>query len=738
MNRSGVEKTPDSAGTITHCDLPQAFLVMARPYILLVIFVSSLSAPAFRFLGTQAQTGNTISIDASVEYQTIEGFGGAEGWLFPPQSVYPAIFDDLGVNIIRFRMLPYIEQVPGESNEARDNDNSDPFTTNWSNVKTDWIGKIAPLLQETKRHHGKLIATVSDPPVWMKTPEIEEKRGALKTGYENELVEFIIIWLQAAKTYYGIDVDYVSVQNEPDSGCCFMGYSQVQLKQIISLLAPRLAQSGVGTKILGPDTSYFSGFNSFVNELCKEPSVCGSIDRFATHPYGENFLDPDSVIPKWTAASQKASGLGKKLWMTEYCNDGVSPLGTWMEAPLLVQHLHNALVYGNVTAWITHEIYRDPGKTPVAIFDDNGNITPKYYTLKQYFHYVRPGAVRIRADSTSNDLLVTAFVHKQDKTFTIVVINRGASSQNVQFNINAVPGLSSVGASRTSASEKSVDLGFISVAGNSFSYAFPQDSITTFAGTFTDSISLADSIFFPQVAVGGGYSTTFALINTGATDFVGDLVLTEQDGNPLWVDFSDSAINPPPGSTGAANLMASAYPISIASGGMITVTASAVGVETSARVGWGKIESINNALGGVATFQLRNNGVLTALAGVLASRPTDVATLPVDDDGSNRSTGFAIANPNNEDINIKLCPVMEDGIVLTAIYPLELNPLNSHKQVARFVNQLGFFPSGSRFKGSLVFIAQGGKQFVAVALVQNERQYTAIPVIPAKSPNVRH
>jgi hypothetical protein len=140
--------------------------------------------------------GATVSIDGSIEHQTIEGFGGDEGWLLPPQSLYPAIFDDLGIRILRFRLFPNIEQAqyPNES-DLTGNDNNDPFITNWSHVNTGFLGFIAPLLQETKNHNGKLIATLFEPPGWMRIGAIETSGGTIRGGYEDELVEFIIIGL---------------------------------------------------------------------------------------------------------------------------------------------------------------------------------------------------------------------------------------------------------------------------------------------------------------------------------------------------------------------------------------------------------------------------------------------------------------------------------------------------------------------------------------------------------------
>ena len=48
-------------------------------------------------------------------------------------------------------------------------------------------------------------------------------------------------------------------------------------------------------------------------------------------------------------------------------------------------------------------------------------------------------------------------------------------------------------------------------------------------------ISQFISSYFPQVAVDGGYTTIFTIINTGASLDEGSLTLTDQAGNPFTV-----------------------------------------------------------------------------------------------------------------------------------------------------------------------------------------------------------
>ena len=147
------------------------------------------------------------------------------------------------------------------------------------------------------------------------------------------------------------------------------------------------------------------------------------------------------------------------------------------------------------------------------------------------------------------------------------------------------------------------------------------------------------------------------------------------------------------------------------------------------------MEMSSGSLGGVATFQLAEEGVLKSLAGVLASAPAETASIPVDNDaGRGRFTGFAVANYNNEDINLRLVTLNEDGSIADILDPPELNPLTPQNQVARFLHEIA--RARLNFRGSLSLVERSDKKFAAVALVQNQGLVTAVPVVGQIAPHV--
>jgi hypothetical protein len=232
---------------------------------------------------------------------------------------------------------------------------------------------------------------------------------------------------------------------------------------------------------------------------------------------------------------------------------------------------------------------------------------------------------------------------------------------------------------------------------------------------------------FTQIATGSGYSTVFSLTNTGTIPFAGRLVLTDKEGNAFSVRMSGD-LNP---SASPGSLFDIAIPI----GGSKTFTATVLNPGDNLRTGWGQVESLSGTVSGSATFQLEELGRLVTVAGVLASQPIQFATIPVDnDEDESRFTGFAIANPGDEDVLVRITIVGENGNVVETVSPPEINPLRKRRQISVFLHQL--VTGKTRFRGSMVIAVQGGKKCGVVALILARGLLSVIPVISEKSPTL--
>ena len=233
---------------------------------------------------------------------------------------------------------------------------------------------------------------------------------------------------------------------------------------------------------------------------------------------------------------------------------------------------------------------------------------------------------------------------------------------------------------------------------------------------------------FAHVPVGGGYTTDFLISNTGAIGAATELILTDQAGNPFPVLLIDP-------STGATLAMGSTFPVSIAAAGTSIFRAAPVNPSDPVKIRWGRLVPSVASRGRGRLVRLPPAGDPAEHGGVFGGYPINMATMPVDnDDRENRFTGFAVANPSTENINVTLYVLDENGGITDVLSPPELNPLGPLKQTAKFLHE--YVPTKLRFKGSMVLVGQSGKTFAVVALVQTQGLITVIPVIPSKAPQV--
>lgn len=136
----------------------------------------------------------------------------------------------------------------------------------------------------------------------------------------------------------------------------------------------------------------------------------------------------------WTNhLTQFAIPMNKKTWMTE--TSGYAD--TWETsnnipgAINLAMDMYSALYYGNISAWVWWQ-----GSESVASqYNLMGGLTggKKYAVSKQFYRYIRPGAVRVKSNSDNGDVYVTAYEHVGKGTFTFVIINSGDAKRiNIQ------------------------------------------------------------------------------------------------------------------------------------------------------------------------------------------------------------------------------------------------------------------------------------------------------------------
>ena len=217
----------------------------------------------------------------------------------------------------------------------------------------------------------------------------------------------------------------------------------------------------------------------------------------------------------------------------------------------------------------------------------------------------------------------------------------------------------------------------------------------------------ANTIYFPEVVYGGGYTTNFTIINTGTALVSSQLIIYSQEGTQLG-----------------------SIPILVMGAGSTRYSLSDKG---PLKIGWGVIAAGNATVQGVASFDQRNDsGVLVTSSGMLGLDAGNSFLVPVE----SSSTGVAIANTNTSAVNVRLRLLGENGSELASRDDPRLNPLESRRQIVDSIGAI--FPefSGTAFRGALVVETSGNAPSNSLAVTGftlKEGLFSAVPVVPVSA-----
>jgi O-glycosyl hydrolase len=422
------------------------------------------------------------------------------------------------------------------------NDNDDPFVLDMSKLNHaafDWN-----YLRYLKANGvEKFILTLWSPPAWMKEGlsyslveqaiAWENTQNKVLPYMYDEYAENIVATIKLIKEEADIDVYAVCPQNEPAFNEPYESsiLSPVQFVKFIRVLGPRLQAEGLNTKIYMPEQVYGQNFYSmseYISTLNADPIATQFVDIIAVHGYGADGITPG--IPDFSGwsdlySSAHAGSHPKELWMTETDITYTS----FADALKYAGGIHSGLRYGNISWWTN--------------FGFQGNQITKnlpnssFYTTKNYFKYIRPGAIRVGSSSTNPDVMEVAFFHPVNKTYTIVLINKASTANSVQLTGNNIP--TKYKAFRTTSFENFVEID--SVKNNIF--LLPPSSVTTLYATENSilAINAVDDQYIQHNA--GPQQVALSGIDNGSGSTNG-LSISVKSDNPLLIpDISVGSIN---------------------------------------------------------------------------------------------------------------------------------------------------------------------------------------------------
>ena len=337
----------------------------------------------------------TVIVDANDKNQIIRGFGtfsNEERW----SELYAS---DLGASAMRLGLIGN-QWEPENDNDNPNELNMEGF--NYGAFDWDYYSGLKELGVET------FIITSWSPPAWMKRKMSLDHKGQavdweltdniLDPVYYEEFAEMWVGLIKAFKEICDIDIAAIGLQNEPffnePYGSAILGPDQ--FPGLIEIVGNRLAAEGLGHVEFMPEQVFgFFAYSpeQYHNKLILNTTADSYTPFFAVHGYDQTGIDSDFPdYTRWRSLYDKVSGgdYPKELWMSE---THIAYEG-WSSAMSLAGALHGSLWAGNITLWTNWSF----GDMQLTRNEPNSS----FYASKNFFKYIRPGAVRIRNNNGSS------------------------------------------------------------------------------------------------------------------------------------------------------------------------------------------------------------------------------------------------------------------------------------------------------------------------------------------------
>ena len=399
------------------------------------------SITLFLICGCKTDTGqrySLVKIDPGTEFQTIDGFGTCmiNYKEFPEEYSEPDFFDrvvyDLGLSILRIPIPEHLEYK---------NDDDDPDHFNWNgyhmanNNRRRGLEETMQFVQEfKKRGVDRFMATPWSPPQYMKTNKAPIQGGFLRADMVDEFAEYLAAFIILTKKNWDIDFNWVSIQNE----CIFAQfyrsclYHGPGMREAVRAVSKKFEKEKINAKILINEDVFFpQRVFAFLQPVFADPETKNFQGNIAVHRHAG-----PKGLEEW---KDLTAGLNRKNWMTETSGHDT----TWQGAFTLANDIHNYLAMGNFSAWLYWQISGETGGSNEQVYTLmlNGKPTKKYYTSKHFYRYIRPGAIRIRTESPSDSLSISAYKHPDTGILTLVMLNNSSNTLHISLeNGPQIPG----------------------------------------------------------------------------------------------------------------------------------------------------------------------------------------------------------------------------------------------------------------------------------------------------------
>jgi len=404
-----------------------------------VLFMQSDEAIFFK---SEAGPGPVITVDPSITYQVIDGFGncltGGSATLIHKMSdgarkeLLNELFDSTGNNI----RISYLRISLGASDLSEHEFTYDDMPAGKTDTGLTGFSieaekkDLIPVLREILAINPgiKILASPWSAPAWMKTNG-SLKGGSLKQEYFKPYALYFVKYIKAMQAE-GINIDAITIQNEPlnpaNNPSMFMT-SADQALFIKSALGPAFRDAGISTKIIVYDHN--ADKTSYPMDIYADAEAGKYVDGAAFHLYGGNISDLTPVHDKYPS---------KNLYFTEQWVGAPGNMAgdfEWHLVNLVIGATRNwcrNVLEWNLAADSAYNPHTEGGCTEclgaVTIDSDKVTRNPAYYIIAHASKFVSPGSVRIDSNIPEG-LPNVAFVAPGGRK-VLVVYNESAEKKD--------------------------------------------------------------------------------------------------------------------------------------------------------------------------------------------------------------------------------------------------------------------------------------------------------------------
>lgn len=509
-----------------------------------VLAVTALAAGSLYFLHVRtgramAAPNVSITADLSVSYQKLEGFGQAE----PSSLAYPGLGSTLTDTLRRTAIDKAYRQVginmgtigtilesPG-SYDQRQNDNSDPFSINWAGFNADALTLTKEYLIDLARPLGftGYYLGAEGPNVRWGSPWLAPIRQQNYSQFLDEAAEQVLANVTYWKNTYGEEPQFFQIGNEQESGNNasinpdLNDFGPVNVTQqvvdVIKRAGARVRAAGfLNTRFMVGSEETEEVSYALASAILADPEASQYVGAigYHTYPYNQGYSSISFILstsgagnpdPSRIAIRNRIRDLARQhnieVWQTENSNGGVSPL-SFDDCLGRAIHIHDEFLYANASAYFAMQSIWDLASQQMHFGNTNlyGNanegiavlinnptsqvdITGMGYAIGHYARWIKPGAVRVDAQSSDPLVQVTAFRDDTAGRVSFVLINNSSAPTTATVNLNAAALSGNLtGEQSTPAAYWAPLAAFAPDSATRFHIALPATSVTSVAGSF--------------------------------------------------------------------------------------------------------------------------------------------------------------------------------------------------------------------------------------------------------------